>query len=75
MGTENAFIPFIRLMADRSDFAGSVNGNGVFYKTSTKTVIKLILVCFPKLQKKKKKGKEKNGFSRMKGSTCRNKTP
>lgn len=61
MGTENAFIPFTRLMADRSDSASRFNGNVVFYKTSTEIVIKLILACFPKF---KKKGKWKNGFSR-----------
>lgn len=52
MGTENAFIPFTRLVADRSDSAGGFNGNVVFHKTSTEIVIKLILACVPKLKKK-----------------------
>lgn len=51
MGTENAFIPFTRLVADRSDSAGGFNGNVVFHKASTETVIKLIWVRFPKFKK------------------------
>lgn len=52
MGTENAFIPFTKLMADRSDSASGVNGNSVFYKRSSEIVIKLILSCFPELKNK-----------------------
>lgn len=57
MGIENAFIPFTRLVADRSDSAGGFNGNVAFHKTSTEIVIKLILACFPKLKKKKENRK------------------
>ena len=53
-GTENTFIPFTRPRADRSDSAGGVNGNVAFYKTSTETVIKLILACFPKCKKRRR---------------------
>lgn len=72
MGTENAFTPFTRLVADRNDSAGSFSGNVAFYKTSTEIIIKLVLACFPKL---KNNENGKNGFFQMKGSTSRNKTP
>lgn len=71
MGTENAFIPFTRLVADRSDSAGGFNGNVVFHKTSTEIVIKLILACVPKL---KKKVKIEKWFLLDEDSTCRDRT-
>lgn len=46
MGTENAFTPFTRLVADRSDSAGSFSGNVAFYKTSTEIIIKLFWHVF-----------------------------
>lgn len=67
MDTENAFAPFTRLVADRSDSAGSFNGNAAFHETSAGMVIKLIWTRFPKF---KKKWKWKNGFSQTKGSAC-----
>lgn len=72
MGTENAFIPFTRLVADRSDSAGGFNGNVVLHKTSTEIVIKLILACVPKL--KKKKMKIEKWFLLDEDSTCRDRT-
>lgn len=71
MGTENAFIPFTRLVADRRDSAGGFNGNVVFHKTSTEIVIKLILACVPKF---KKKMKIEKWFLLDEDSTCRDRT-
>lgn len=55
MGTENAFIPLMRLVADNRDSMGRFHRNVVFYKMGTEIVIKLIGACFPKFFKKKKK--------------------
>lgn len=50
MGTENTLTPFTRLVADRSDSAGSFSGNVEFYQTSTEIITKLFLACFSKLK-------------------------
>lgn len=61
MDIENVFVFFIRLVVDRSDFAGSFNGNVAFYEISVGMVIKLIWIRFFKF---KKNGNGKTVFFR-----------